>query len=346
MYYRLPIINFLTNNFNKVIIFHSNKTSKKIKLNHDKIIQIKKNFIYFFNKYIYYHLGTITSVKSINPDVILTWASTRNISTYILLVYCHFKNIPVFLHGHGFFKSNNILKKITVKYFFIKLCTRYICYNNLVKQSFSKNGISKKKLCTLNNTLYLKFTNNYKNKTGKERGVLFIGRLRDRTGIEILISSIQLIQNKHKIILHVIGDGKYLKYFKKKYFKLNWVKWHGEIYCEKKIKNISKECRIGAYLGHSGLSIVHYLGLSLPVLLKKTLIDHEGPENYYCNKANSFRVNEKDLKEVSTKLLYVWNLQNSTIKRYYKNSFNTYLKLSSKKNLEKFINRTLLKKNI
>jgi hypothetical protein len=116
------------------------------------------------------------------------------------------------------------------------------------------------------------------------------------------------------------------------------VKWHGEIYCQKKIKNISQQCKIGAYLGHSGLSIVHYLALSLPVLLKKSLIEHEGPENYYCNKTNSFRANEKNLKKVSTKLLHIWNLQNPTIKKYHKNSFNTYLKLSSRKNLKKFIN--------
>ena len=135
--------------------------------------------------------------------------------------------------------------------------------------------------------------------------------------------------------------AKNLQYLKKKYSNLNWVVWYGEIYDESKIKKISKNCRIGAYLGYSGLNIVHYLALSLPVLLKKSLIEHEEPENYYCNKNNSFRANIETINQIEKKISYVWSLSNYILEKYGKCGFDTYLKISNRDILITFIQKIL-----
>jgi hypothetical protein len=77
--------------------------------------------------------------------------------------------------------------------------------------------------------------------------------------------------------LHVIGDGEEGEALRTKAHDCPWVVFHGGVYDPEQIRKISLECFAGCYPGNAGLSVVHMMSLSLPVITHNDLQAH-GPE--------------------------------------------------------------------
>ena len=71
-----------------------------------------------------------------------------------------------------------------------KFSTKYICYTQSVKESLLSIFPNEDYLAVDNNTIYNPYSVQPMAKTGREKGILFIGRLRQNCGIELLIKTV------------------------------------------------------------------------------------------------------------------------------------------------------------
>jgi glycosyltransferase involved in cell wall biosynthesis len=224
--------------------------------------------------------GLLGYILRQRPDALLLSANLRNLSFWGAVVCARLLGIPVYAHGHGPFKK----KRIGVVYrrmmqAVLRLVTGYICYAPAVRQSFLQHGFGEKKLAVAHNSLANPCRVRPEEKSGGETGVLFIGRLRKGSNLPLLIRVIGKIRDSDRLPLrlHVIGAGVEEAGLREAAGACPWVVFHGEIYDAEKIRAISLACFLGCYPGNAGLSVVHMMSLSLPVVTHNQLWAH-GPE--------------------------------------------------------------------
>ncbi len=213
------------------------------------------------------------------PDVVMFSANPRSISFWMALVAGRIFGIPIYAHGHG------VYKKTQISWFYrrmmnllLRLSAGYIAYAPIVRDSFARHGFLTAKVQVAHNSVVNPFPLPPGEKTGTERGVLFLGRLRPDSGIKTLLNAVQqLRQIGCELELHVIGGGENLPRLQETHSGLGWVRWHGDVYDPARIREISRACFAGCYPGNAGLSVIHMMSLSLPVIVQDGLERH-GPE--------------------------------------------------------------------
>jgi glycosyltransferase involved in cell wall biosynthesis len=219
-------------------------------------------------------------IRRERPDVILIFGNPRYLSLWTTLLWGKLLRIPTHVHGHGLYKKWHISTfyrlMMTV---LLKLATSYICYAPIVRQSFLGHGFSGRKLTVAHNSLTNHFPVRPQEKTGRERGVLFVGRLRQGNNLQLLVRSMDRIRRVDglPLMLHVIGTGEEAQLLKKDTGNRPWVVLHGEIYDQERIRKVSLDCFLGCYPGNAGLSVEHLMSLSLPIITHDNLRAH-GPE--------------------------------------------------------------------
>jgi glycosyltransferase involved in cell wall biosynthesis len=224
--------------------------------------------------------GLVDYILREKPDAVVIFASPRYLSFWTTLLWARLCSVRVYAHGHG------LCKKSRVGVFYrlmtdlmLRLVTSYIAYAPSVRASFVAHGFSDKKVHVADNSMTISFTVRPHEKTGSERGVLFIGRLRRDSNLNLLLQVISRLREKDDIPLtvHVVGAGECGGQFRDEYGEHSWIHWHGELYDEERIRDISLGCFLGCYPGNAGLSVVHMMSLSLPVITHDDLSQH-GPE--------------------------------------------------------------------
>ncbi len=96
--------------------------------------------------------------------------------------------------------------------------------------------------------------------------------------MEALLGAVQRLREEgHDMELHIVGEGEDRPRLQAIYGELSWVHWHGEVYDPARVREISRGCFAGCHPGPAGLSVVHMMSLSLPVLVR-TGLDQHGPE--------------------------------------------------------------------
>lgn len=276
-----------------------------------------------------YQSNTIKNIRKINPEIILSHSDIKNISCWIAMIYSKFKGIPYYSYGHGPYKKNKnlLLYKIIYK-IAMKLHSGYIAYNEFSKLSFERLDIRGSKLHHINNTIKIIDNPYCESKTGKENGILFIGRIRENSNLELLVDACENLRaSGENITLHIIGHGEYYEKLRLHVQLKPWVTLYGKIFDQKHINEISKNCRIGCYPGSAGLSVVHYFALGLPPIVKKSMINHMGPEPaYVVDNVNGFHFNQDS--DLYKTLLKILSLSKNEYIKISNESINTYKKLS------------------
>ena len=190
------------------------------------------------------------------------------------------RGIPVHAHGHGPFKKKRIglIYRWTTR-ILLRLITSYICYAPAVRQSFLDHGFTDRKLTIAHNSVVNLFPVRPEEKTGGEHGILFIGRLRRGSNLQLLVRAVAGIRQCDDLPLkvHVIGTGEEETWLREEVRDCPWIVLHGGIYDADKIRAVSLDCFIGCYPGDAGLSVVHLMSLSLPVVTHNDMHAH-GPE--------------------------------------------------------------------
>jgi glycosyltransferase involved in cell wall biosynthesis len=214
------------------------------------------------------------------PDALFLNANPRYLTFWITLLWARALSIPVYAHGHGFYRRGRIgaAYKLMMRAM-LKLVTSYICYAPMVRQSFFDNGFPARKISVAHNSLINRFPVLPREKTGAEPGVLFIGRLRRQSRLDLLLRVVERIRHEDglPLRLHVVGDGEEGDALRTLAQDCPWVVFHGGVYDSEQIRRVSLECFAGCYPGNAGLSVVHMMSLSLPVITHNDLQAH-GPE--------------------------------------------------------------------
>ena len=234
------------------------------------------------------------------PCAIFTFANPRYLSFWMTLLWGKVLGIPTYAHGHGLYKKRTIgmLYRLMMTAL-LRLVTSYTCYAPAVRQSFIDHGFSEQKLTVAHNSLINRFPVRPQEKTGKERGVLFIGRLRQGNNVGLLVRTMERIRREDglPLMLHVIGTGEEAQLLGKETGGRSWIVFHGRTYDQKRIREISLDCFLGCYPGDAGLSVVHMMSLSLPVILHDDLHTH-GPEaSFIRNGVSGFLYDHKNPEE-------------------------------------------------
>jgi glycosyltransferase involved in cell wall biosynthesis len=214
------------------------------------------------------------------PDALFLNANPRYLTFWIALLWAKALGIPVYAHGHGFYRRARVGAAYRLMMTaLLKLVTSYICYAPIVRQAFLENGFPARKLSVAHNSLINRLPVRPEEKTGTEPGVLFIGRLRRESRLDLLVKVVDRIRREDNsaLQLHVVGDGEEGEALRAEARDCPWVVFHGGVYDAEQIRKVSLECFAGCYPGKAGLSVVHMMSLSLPVITHNNLRAH-GPE--------------------------------------------------------------------
>jgi len=214
------------------------------------------------------------------PEALFLNANPRYLTFWIALLWARARGIPAHVHGHGFYRRARLSAPYKwMMAAMLRLVTSYICYAPIVRQAFLDQGFSGRKLAVAHNSLINRFPVPPQEKTGAETGILFIGRLRRESRVELLMRVIERIRREDglPLTLHVIGDGEEGPALRAQARACPWVVFHGGIYEAERIRQISLACFAGCYPGNAGLSVVHMMSLSLPAITHNDMRAH-GPE--------------------------------------------------------------------
>ncbi len=287
--------------------------------------------------------GLLTHVLRERPDAVLIWANPRYISFWGMLILGKMLKIPVYPRGHGLFKKKRvgIFYKIMYKTI-LKLSYKYICYTPKVKESLLPYTDQPEKLVADCNTLYNDYPVLPEEKTGRENGVFYIGRVRSGCGADILIQAIKYLNHQENlgIELHIIGDGPLGLFLKEQALEFSWLHYYGKIYDQKRISDISRNCRLGCVPGFMGLNVVHMMSLSLPVVTHVQLNQHMGPEpEYIRHKENGWLVDKPNMvASIIDALRDMWFMPPEEFKKITNNAYQKYIGLSEPSYHERLLN--------
>ena len=248
--YQVPLIKFLNNKIKIKVSYRLNTVTKKyFDREFNKKIILDKNLLsgYNYDFLKYYGPNKLSSIFPITNDFIkknlldetkIVWVhGIKNWYNLILIILSYFYNKRVFVRD----EFNNIKKRslsnILMNKIFYSFIDNFIdCYLSIGKENrkaFIDFGIDKKKIYHVpyvvdNNFFYIK-----NKKKNKKFVILFTGKLSHRKGCDILLNSINLLNENNNFKkdseIIIIGDGilkeELINYKKKK--KLVNVKFLG-----------------------------------------------------------------------------------------------------------------------
>jgi glycosyltransferase involved in cell wall biosynthesis len=247
-------------------------------------------------------LGLTKYLLRERPDAVMIFANPRYVTFWTTLLVARLCGIGVFAHGHGLYKWSriNLFYRLMVR-LMLQLVTSYIAYAPFVRESFLAHGFSGVKVSVAPNSLLIPSVVRPEEKLGTEHGVLFVGRLRQDSNVDLLLRTVARLRQEDGIPLtvEVVGSGECAVQLRKEYGAYSWIHWHGEMYDPGKIREISLNCLIGCYPGDAGLSVEHMMALSLPVVTHDDLSRHKGPEPSFIQDGVSGILYDHDMPEDS-----------------------------------------------
>jgi hypothetical protein len=274
-----------------------------------------------------FQCGLIKYILREKPDAIKVFANPRYLSFWTTLFVARLLGIPFYAHGVAFFKRRRIsLARRLMMRLILRLVTSYIAYAPIVRESLASQGFPVEKVFVAHNSLINPFPVRPEEKTGTERGILFIGRLRRGCGLSILLRVLKRLHDENSLpwVLHVVGVGEEAEQVRLHAATFSWVIWHEDA-SDMQVSAISRDCLFGCYPGNAGLSVVHMMSLSLPVVIHDDLQSHEGPEpSYVRNEVNGILYNNKSPDESLYEVLRSIAVAPSRMARMQRAAFEEY----------------------
>ena len=292
--YRIPIFSELTGRYGVIIAASLNRSYGNIsKEDFDGMEFVPLKESQFLSGRICWQSGILELIHRIRPDIVFFSANLRYLSLWASLFFAKLHGAKVILHGQGLYNKPNpsIFHKILYALLH-ELCDKYICYTQSCKESLQTSRIYNKSVVVENSIIN---KHPVQKTTTNSNGILYIGRLRNDCKIELLIEAIELLRQENvEIELYIIGGGVELACNRDKYAKRSYIHFLGEVYDSKVISKVSKRCFTGCYPGDAGLSVLHYMSLSLPPIVHSSMSSHMGPEPSYVVNGKNGILFEKD----------------------------------------------------
>lgn len=298
----------------------------------DKTLQIRCPHLYLLGGRLLWQRGVRNAVIRDKPEVILACANVRDLTYWWLLLWARRNGVKVFSHGQGLYSKRNIGGLIAWLYrAAARLSHRYVCYTELSRQTMLAAGCPPEKLAVADNSIRFSADAADMQKTGTEKGVLFVGRLCKECNLEHLVEAVARMRSHHPgAVLHVVGSGE-LEAEYRAGFDLPWVIFHGAIYDDAQVLEISRDCRVGCYPGNAGLSVVHYFALRLPPVVHGDMPAHMGPEpSYVQDGVNGMLFSQEQKTDgIAAALENIWRMSATEYQKMSAAAFTEYERLNS-----------------
>lgn len=290
--YRLPYFKKISIKWPTLFLSSEISTSKGFEKSDLSELKHSTTRIYsLFGGKLNYQNGVLLNLIRYRPRMLYIGADARALTYWLSLILARIIGVKVYSHGQGAYRKSRPSPIDKVQYrIMVRLSERYICYTELSKNSLLSLGISSKKLRVADNSILNNFPLNRKqyDEFYKTKGILFLGRLREQVGLEYLLEVISRLNRKSVVCeLHIIGGGEMEQELRSKGSNVAGVFFYGKVFNEERISEIAKKCIIGIHPGDAGLSIVHYMSLSLVPIVHSSMCNHMGPEpSYIKNNVN------------------------------------------------------------
>jgi len=349
--YRKKLFDELTDSFNKVDIYSIQNVGNGFKSDIEGKFKTIHTQVIGSRTKVYYQKGIILAILKNKPTAIFVTADFRAVHYFLILLVAKILKIPIFSHGQGLYNKPNpsLIHRLLFNYT-IGLSSSYVCYTDSVYRSLISIGINRAKLSVMDNTIVNEFPLKPSDKSTITDRLLYIGRLRESSNLELLFEALKILKSKsHNVGLDIIGDGIQRSMLEDLSQTLNLdICFHGAIYDDEKITELSQNSTIGVYPGDAGLSLVHYMSLSLVPIVHDNLTKHMGPEpSYIKHGINGLTFERNDAKSLA-KTIETLLGNESMIKKLSRSAFDTYMSLSKPTMAEKLIEimKPYLKENI
>ena len=331
--YRKKLIDKLHNTFDLTILCGDADNNSGFNSDHPTYIKtINAPVTKIAGGHLLMQSNVLRSIRTNKPDLVLACANIRDITYWGSLLLCRIMGIKVFSHGQGLYSKQHVSPLLALLYrTAIFLSYKYICYTPISRDSLISIGCPQDKLEVADNTIKFSVDAGDFLKRGDEQGILFVGRLRDQCGLEDLVKAVSILRKTNaSAILHVVGSGELESEYRKSHNQ-SWVVFHGAIYDDSKILEISRECRVGCYPGNAGLSVVHYFSLRLPPIVHDDIYSHMGPEPSYIKNGINGITFKNILKPqtISEALINTWNMPLEQYLHLSNTSFSEYERLNN-----------------
>lgn len=249
---------------------------------------------------LYIQWGLLRRLIFQRPSALFLVADLRAVHFWFLVLAAWALRIPSFAHGQGVYdKTNRASFPIywRVLSMLLRFITSYVSYTPSVRDQMLTCGAPEHKISALKNSVVNEVTVSPDVRAESDASrLLFIGRLRPGCGLETLFESILELKARGQILpLDIIGDGEAGPALKAQAEKTGLdITFHGKVYDDKKIAEIASNCKLGIYPGDAGLSVVHYMSLSLVPVVHGQLDHHMGPEPAYIKNGENGLFFERD----------------------------------------------------
>jgi glycosyltransferase involved in cell wall biosynthesis len=287
------------------------------------------------------YFQTNVAFRKYKYDAVVINSNLKNIALWILLIRSIFNSWHLMLWGH-LATAKVIDKKVFFRLWVSGIASAHIFYTKKESDTYISMFKNSKAYFLGNGLDITSIQNNTKKfcAVEKQNRILFIGRLEKKANLEILIKAIDLM-NSGDYYLSIIGDGSQLDNLKKLVFSLNLqtrITFHGGITDHAHIGTIAQKCKIFCYPGDIGLSLIHGMGLSLPIVIHDTFDSHM-PEVEAFDTNYSGMVFVKNSAESLCEVLQNLLFQNETMDEMSKyNAIKVKNKYNTKKMAFNFIN--------
>lgn len=214
-----------------------------------------------------------TSIPFGRDDVLVVSGAPRNLSTLVLLVLARLKGTKTVWWGH-FWSSTSRSWRAAIRFVLMRLAHQLLFYTDMeVDEYLARTPTRARKPARgLNNGVatqeIVRLRAPYRAKDRPLR-LLFIGRLTDKAEVDLLLRALA-----HPacaaVSLEIVGAGPNEAELRRTANNMGLaqrVAWRGGTADEATIAEIANQCRLFAYPGGVGLSLIHALAYGLPAIV-------------------------------------------------------------------------------
>lgn len=234
--------------------------------------------IYSFRKTVEWQSGAL-DININRGDLVVICGAPRCLTNLLLLIKAKIRGAKTIWWGH-FWSATSNKYRFYIRRLLFRFNDALLFYTDKeiasYRASFKNNGAF---VAALNNGIDvepIKLIRADYIPVCRGGNLLYIGRLTDKSNF-ILILKALISPEANGVVLHVIGAGKDIEYYKN--FVVDngldsRVRWYGELLNETEIAQVANKCALFVYPGAVGLSLIHAMAYGLPSIVHNSQRRH------------------------------------------------------------------------
>lgn len=299
--YRVNLLAELALRAETLVLIHDPDSPTKLKrIQNLAGVSLKDNIVERHTRHLWFRgfliewnlLGTVLSER---PDALILQGSIQYLTSWLTMIVCRMRRIPVYLWTHGALGSENRLK-LTLRQVMMKLADGVMLYGQHAREILVKNGVPSGKLHVIYNSLGTPLSWE-KLRASLEPDlvlraslfpqavdlpiVVFVGRLQQEKRLDLVLHCLRRSLEIGKPFNFLcVGSGPELDSLGnlvKRHELSHHVNFYGETYDESEIRRLLLQADVCVSPGSVGLTAIHALGCGVPVITHDSF-DTQGPE--------------------------------------------------------------------